>query len=254
MNRSEARQILEELTESSSLLRHARSVELVMEAYAKKLGEDVDKNGDQIGDLDDLDKVIPCFTAHTGIMTNRGVVRAIDLKVGDRVITRDNGLQTVRWVGHKSISSALTAADPSTRPVFIPKNCFGTDRPSRDLFLSPQHRIAMAGQSTRLFFAEPEVFAPAIHTLTLPKVKQVQCDVTYVHFLFDRHEIVLTDGLWTESLHPGERALRGFECTAQAEIFQLFPELKSWTAQTKFPLARPSLKRHETALLLAGSG
>lgn len=78
--------------------------------------------------------------------------------------------------------------------------------------------------------------------------------MTYVHFLFDRHEIVLTDGLWTESLHPGERALRGFECTAQAEIFQLFPELKSWTAQTKFPLARPSLKRHETALLLAGSG
>ena len=88
------------------------------------LGEDVDKNGDQIGDLDDLDKVIPCFTAHTGIMTNRGVVRAIDLKVGDRVITRDNGLQTVRWVGHKSISSALhfqwsnTLILLVTRPIF----------------------------------------------------------------------------------------------------------------------------------------
>lgn len=40
MTRDEAREILEDLTESSSLLRHARSVELVMEAYAKKLGED----------------------------------------------------------------------------------------------------------------------------------------------------------------------------------------------------------------------
>ena len=43
MNRKEARQILSELTETESLLRHARSIELVMEAYAKKLGEDPDE-------------------------------------------------------------------------------------------------------------------------------------------------------------------------------------------------------------------
>lgn len=40
MTRDEAREILNELTKGESLLRHARSVELVMEAYAKKLGED----------------------------------------------------------------------------------------------------------------------------------------------------------------------------------------------------------------------
>jgi len=40
MTRQEARQILEELTETESLLRHARSIELVMEAYAKKYDED----------------------------------------------------------------------------------------------------------------------------------------------------------------------------------------------------------------------
>lgn len=43
MTREEARQILHELTETESLLRHARSIELVMEAYAKKLGEDPDE-------------------------------------------------------------------------------------------------------------------------------------------------------------------------------------------------------------------
>ena len=36
---SEARAILNELTKSQSLLRHMRTVELVMEAYAEKLGE-----------------------------------------------------------------------------------------------------------------------------------------------------------------------------------------------------------------------
>ncbi len=40
MTREEAKEILQELTETESLLRHARSIELVMEAYAKKYGED----------------------------------------------------------------------------------------------------------------------------------------------------------------------------------------------------------------------
>ncbi len=39
MTRTEAQQILESMTKSASLLRHMRTVELVMEAYAKKLGE-----------------------------------------------------------------------------------------------------------------------------------------------------------------------------------------------------------------------
>lgn len=40
MTREEAREVLHELTETESLLRHSRSLELVMEAYAKKYDED----------------------------------------------------------------------------------------------------------------------------------------------------------------------------------------------------------------------
>lgn len=40
MTRNEAQLILESMTHSESLLRHARTVELVMEALAKKFGED----------------------------------------------------------------------------------------------------------------------------------------------------------------------------------------------------------------------
>ena len=43
MTREEARTILEEYTHGDSLLRHARSVELVMEAYGEKLGEDAEQ-------------------------------------------------------------------------------------------------------------------------------------------------------------------------------------------------------------------
>jgi predicted hydrolase (HD superfamily) len=43
MQRLEARSILESMTKSASLLRHMRTIELVMEAYAEKLGEDKDE-------------------------------------------------------------------------------------------------------------------------------------------------------------------------------------------------------------------
>lgn len=40
MNKDEANEILKSMTKGDSLLRHARSVELVMEAYASKFNED----------------------------------------------------------------------------------------------------------------------------------------------------------------------------------------------------------------------
>ncbi len=43
MNRDEATKILHSLTSGESLLRHARSVELVMEAYGESIGEDTEK-------------------------------------------------------------------------------------------------------------------------------------------------------------------------------------------------------------------
>lgn len=43
MKRADARVILEEMTKNTSLLRHMRTVELVMEAYAAKYGEDQDE-------------------------------------------------------------------------------------------------------------------------------------------------------------------------------------------------------------------
>ena len=43
MTREEAREILHSMVESESLLRHMRSVELVMQHYAEKYGEDPDE-------------------------------------------------------------------------------------------------------------------------------------------------------------------------------------------------------------------
>ena len=43
ISRTDAKQLLASMTKSASLLRHMRTLELVMEAYAEKLGEDQDE-------------------------------------------------------------------------------------------------------------------------------------------------------------------------------------------------------------------
>ena len=49
--------------------------------------------------------------------------------------------------------------------------------------------------------------------------------VVYYHLLFDRHEVVISNGAETESLFTGPEALRSVGPAALAEILTLFPEL-----------------------------
>ena len=72
--------------------------------------------------------------------------------------------------------------------------------------------------------------------------------VTYIHLLFDAHEIINADGVWTESFQPADRTLRHMDQKQRAEIETLFPELD---AVAGFPAARLTLKAHEAQVLLA---
>jgi ABC-type branched-subunit amino acid transport system ATPase component len=49
--------------------------------------------------------------------------------------------------------------------------------------------------------------------------------VEYWHLLFDRHEVVFSEGARTESLFTGPEALRAVTPAARAEILAIFPDL-----------------------------
>ena len=69
----------------------------------------------------------------------------------------------------------------------------------------------------------------AKHLLQVEGIDIVQHagSVTYVHFLFDRHQIVESEGAETESLFTGPEALKTVDSAARVEILHLFPELAS---------------------------
>lgn len=53
--------------------------------------------------IEKIARVVACFTPGTGIATPKGEVAFERLKKGDRVLTRDNGIQTIRWIGRKKL-------------------------------------------------------------------------------------------------------------------------------------------------------
>ena len=198
-----------------------------------------------------IEKVLVCFTPGTMITTDRGEVAVENLVEGDRVFTRDSGYQALRWVGAKALSVANLVVNPGFRPVRIAKGALGDGRPERDMRVSPRHRMLFVRPLSEMPFVEGEVLVAATHLRHLPGVDQVMArGITYLHLLFDGHEIIRADGAWTESFQQAQRALNALDAAARDEIKSLFPGI-SGKAQG-FASARPTLKAHEAKVLLRG--
>lgn len=196
-------------------------------------------------------EVLPCFTPGTAIATPRGERRVEDLQVGDRVITRDNGLQEIRWIGKRTLTPQELQSNPQLRPVLIRAGALGHGLPERDLLVSPQHRILMNSDRAALYFEEREVLAAAKHLTDLEGVDVVDtASITYIHFMFDQHEVVLSNGSWTESFQPGEQVMDGMGTEQRDEIYALFPTLRETEGLKSYQAARRSLKKHEARLLV----
>ena len=119
------------------------------------------------------------------------------------------------------------------------------------MLVSPNHRVLVASDLTQLYFEEREVLAAAKHLAGAAGIHQIDVmQTTYVHFMFERHEVVLSNGAWTESFQPGDYSLKGIGNSQRNEIFELFPELSQKDGLENYQSARKSLKKHEARLLV----
>lgn len=162
------------------------------------------------------------------ILTNRGEVPVESLSVGDRVMTRDNGLQEIRWIDSCAVTAAGLARKPRLRPIRIRAGALGDSMPSSDLLVSPQHRILVRSKSAQRMFGANEILVAAKQLLPLDGIEVAEDigGVEYFHILLDRHEVILSIGVETESLYTGPEALKAVGPAAREEIFTLFPELR----------------------------
>lgn len=200
-----------------------------------------------------ISDAVPCFTPGSVIQTPSGGVPVEEIEVGDAVMTLDHGVQQVRWVGRRDLTGVELAAHPEFNPVEISAGALGAELPWRTMRVSPQHRMLVRGAYAEMLFGEREVLAAALYLVNDRSIRRLRPKgVSYIHLMFDRHEIICADGSWTESFQPGDLTLAAMNRAQRAEILALFPHADH--AVLQFSAARLSLKSYEVALLQQFSG
>lgn len=191
------------------------------------------------------EQIVVCFVEGTMIVTDRGEVAVENLGVGDMVLTRDEGFQPIRWIG-----ASRVRRNAATAPVRVRAGTFGEGRPVRDLRVSPQHRLLTRDARLDLYFGVGEALVPARHLIDGDAIRQELDgpDIWYFHILFDTHQVIYSDGLPTESFHPGSWGLSALGEETRAEVLALFPQLAD-APESYGPPARISLKSFEVAAL-----
>lgn len=190
----------------------------------------------------------PCFAAGTLIETPSGPRAVETLQVGDAVLTRDNGVQQLRWTGHRRIAGD-SQEFKAFQPVRLRKDCFAQGVPERDVLVSPNHRVLVRNPMVELIAGQKEVFCAAqflVNGQTI--VREPVAEITYYHLLFDAHEVLVSSGCESESFFPGDVGLDSLDADAREEVLALLPKLET-QPESYGATARPVLKQHEASLL-----
>jgi len=134
------------------------------------------------------------FTRGTQITMATGAQVPIeDLIPGDRVLTRDDGAQEIRWIGQTTLRASGEFA-----PIVIRA---GTLNNTNDLVVSPDHRLFVYQRSDQIGAGQSELLVKARHLVNGDTVFVQQGGfVDYFQLLFDRHHIIYAEGIAAESL------------------------------------------------------
>ncbi len=108
--------------------------------------------------------------------------------------------------------------------------------------VSPQHCVVVG-----------DSFVRARHLAEIPgsgaRVAQGVTRVEYFHVLCEQHQVLIAEGMHTESFHPGPNALRALGGDALARLKSVVPGLlqggKMHEAKLIGPTARPVLRRRD---------
>ena len=105
----------------------------------------------------------------------------------------------------------------------------------------------MSGWRAELFFGEEEVLVAAVHLVNADTIHRApRRHVDYHHLMFDRHEVILAEGIPTESFYPGDYILQDDDL--RDEVMDLFPEMIG-QAGPDWETVRTVLRRKEVQVL-----
>ena len=165
------------------------------------------------------------FSRGTNITMSSGAQRPIEeLQVGDKVLTRDDGGQEIRWIGQHTVRAVGDFA-----PIVIKA---GTLNNTNDLVVSPDHRLFIYQRRDALGAGRSEVLVKARHLVNGDTVTQQDGGfIDYVQILFEQHEIIYAEGIAAETLLVDTRTRPALTDTISADVLEALEGHSGWLHQ-----------------------
>ncbi|GLS87299.1 hypothetical protein GCM10010873_22730 [Cypionkella aquatica] len=159
------------------------------------------------------------FARGTMITLASGQQRAIEtLKVGDKVLTRDHGGQSIRWIGSTTLRAVGAFA-----PVVITAGTLGN---SSDLIVSQHHRMFLYQRQRNANLPTSELLVQAKHLVDNKSVFiQEGGVVDFFSIVFDHHEIIYAEGVPAESLMVNDATVNRLPAELSEDVKARFPGL-----------------------------
>jgi hypothetical protein len=159
------------------------------------------------------------FSRGTRITTATGAQIPVEqIKEGDRILTRDHGMQPIRWIGTRTVQAVGAFA-----PVVIGHGALGN---AEALIVSQTHRMMLSDWRAEVLTGSKDVLIEALDLVNDDDIYiRTGGFVEYTQLVFDEHQIIYAEGVATESLHLTAQILSGLPEETCAEILKRFPNI-----------------------------
>jgi len=167
--------------------------------------------------LQDLDGIAGCLTVGSGVLTPKGTVFAEDLRLGDKVLTKDFGYRRLTHVAMFTASLSFMGDDPMIQ---ISKDCLRDNTPSRTSYFLARQLVALRHAMFDPLFGAKEVLARAgdlTHLAGVDIVRDVP-DVTLIELGFQDPQLVFTDGMTVEVNRDQQTCCRPVLSAQEAQL------------------------------------
>lgn len=163
------------------------------------------------------------------VRTPCGPRRVELVRPGDLIVTRDTGLQPVRMVWSREVSSAEMKLNPELAPIRLQPRAVGPMMPQHHLSIAPDHRILVPGyrilgqEDTKSCLVLARELAGTSDAAYVDRSREV---VKYYTFVFDSHQMFCVNGLPVESFLPTAAAVAGLNTELREDLVRRFPQLR----------------------------
>jgi hypothetical protein len=155
-----------------------------------------------------------CFCIGTHILAPHGEAAVENLRIGDLVVTKHDGVQSIKWIGQRSYDGRFIAGKHLMLPVCIKAGALASGIPARDLWVSPGHGIDVEG-----------VLVPAwrlINGVSIVQPGHVSI-VEYYHIELTSHNIIFAEGCAAESYHDDGQRMQFHNAASFAKLYPTAP-------------------------------